>query len=188
MVADLHLGKAASFRRLGVPVPEGTTAGNLNQLTALIEAFQPLRLVFLGDFLHSRHAHAEPTLDAMAQWRQRHAALSLTLVRGNHDDRAGDPPPWFDIQCVDEPWPIAGTDLALCHHPQPVPGKLAVAGHWHPSVVIGRGFERARLPCFHLKDSVLVAPAFGVFTGTHPVTRDDGTRIFAIAADRVAEV
>ena len=34
LVADAHIGKAVSFRRLGVPVPEATTAGTLARLTA----------------------------------------------------------------------------------------------------------------------------------------------------------
>ena len=35
IVADIHFGKAASFRALGVPVPHGTTAQNLEALDAL---------------------------------------------------------------------------------------------------------------------------------------------------------
>ena len=37
-IADLHLGKAASFRALGQPVPGGTTRDNLQRLDALIAA------------------------------------------------------------------------------------------------------------------------------------------------------
>ena len=32
-VADIHLGKAATFRSLGVPVPAGTTQENLAKLS-----------------------------------------------------------------------------------------------------------------------------------------------------------
>ena len=35
LVADAHFGKATSFRRLGVPVPQGSTADNLVALSAL---------------------------------------------------------------------------------------------------------------------------------------------------------
>ncbi|MEK9774882.1 MAG: DEAD/DEAH box helicase, partial [Quisquiliibacterium sp.] len=37
LVSDLHLGKAATFRKLGVPVPEGTTLATLARLDALLE-------------------------------------------------------------------------------------------------------------------------------------------------------
>ena len=36
-------------------------------------------------------------------WRAAHRSLDLVLVRGNHDDRAGDPPATLGIRVVDEP-------------------------------------------------------------------------------------
>jgi metallophosphoesterase superfamily enzyme len=38
-----------------------------------------------------------------------------------------------------------------------------------------------RLPCFWLGDDVGVLPAFGAFTGMHPIRTDAGDRVFAIA-------
>eukprot|EP01036_Dinobryon_divergens_P015919 gene15919-21571_t len=35
-IADLHLGKAATYRALGQPVPSGTTAENLRRLSQLV--------------------------------------------------------------------------------------------------------------------------------------------------------
>ncbi len=189
LVADLHLGKASTFRRHGVPVPEATTADNLARLDSLIDAWLPRCIVFLGDFLHAPEAHAADPLDALARWRERHASIDLTIVRGNHDRRSGDPPTWLGARCVDEPFatPVGGS-LRLCHHPQRVEGTLVVAGHVHPCAVVGRGFDRLRLPCFHLHDDCLTVPAFGAFTGTHPVDRHDGDRVFAVAPDRVIEL
>ena len=74
LVADAHLGKAQSFRRLGVPVPSGTTAQALARLDALLQATGASEIAFLGDLLHSVHAHSAHTLDAVLAWRQRHAA------------------------------------------------------------------------------------------------------------------
>ncbi len=188
LVADLHLGKAVSFRKLGVPVPHGTTLGNLSRLTDLVHAHEALGIVFLGDFLHSVHAHAESTLRALAQWRAVHPQLRLTLVRGNHDDRAGDPPAWLGMRCVDEPLVIQGTSLRLCHYPQSIEGGFVLAGHAHPSVIVARGFERLRLACFHLTGSGLVMPAFGEFTGTHPVRRQGGDGVYAVADGQLLEL
>jgi DNA ligase-associated metallophosphoesterase len=183
LVADAHVGKAVSFRRLGVPVPRGTTSETLEVLTGLVARHAARRVVFLGDFLHSARSHAASTLGAVARWRQRHPGLGLTLVRGNHDDRAGDPPAALGIEVVDEPLPLGG--LALCHHPRAQPGAYVLAGHLHPCVRVGRGIDRLRLPCFCFGDSVGVLPAFGAFTGMHAVPREAGARIFAIADDRV---
>ncbi len=179
LVADAHIGKAASFRRQGVPVPEGTTAQTLQRLSEAIAVSGARRVVFLGDLLHSAHAHAPATLLALAQWRKQHAALELLLVRGNHDDNAGDPPAALGIQAVDEPLRL-GT-LALCHHPRPRDGAYVLAGHLHPCVVLGgRAHERLRLPCFHFGEAVGVLPAFGAFTGMHALRPRPGERVFVV--------
>ncbi|MFM8767052.1 MAG: ligase-associated DNA damage response endonuclease PdeM [Rubrivivax sp.] len=187
MVADVHFGKAASFRRLGVPVPQGTTEANLARLDAVMSRLPGVRkLIFLGDFLHAASGRAPATLRALQVWRERHARLSVTLVRGNHDSRAGDPPAQWGIEVVEEPWVHAG--LALCHDParQPTPPEPALAGHLHPVARIGRGVEAVRLPCFHARaNGVLVLPAFGEFTGGALVRAALGESLYLVAGDRV---
>lgn len=180
LVADAHFGKAVSFRKLGVPVPETTTTGTLDALTAAIADTGAREVVFLGDFLHSARSHARQTLQALHDWRERHADLRLTLIRGNHDARAGDPPASLLIRVLDEPFRLG--PFALCHHPHPVADAYVLAGHWHPCInVAGRAFERLRLPCFWLGDQVGVLPAFGSFTGMHRIDVRPGDRIFALA-------
>jgi uncharacterized protein len=195
LVADAHFGKAVSFRKLGVPVPSGTTAQTLDELSAVLAATKARRIVFLGDFLHSRHSHAPATLAALSRWRAEHAEIQLTLVRGNHDDRAGDPPASLDITVVDEPLLLG--PFALCHHPRPVVGAYVLAGHWHPCIsVSGRAFERLRLPCFWFGDdsgaapqnAVGVLPAFGSFTGMHHISPRAGDRVFPVADDMVRAI
>ncbi|CAN5297451.1 ligase-associated DNA damage response endonuclease PdeM [soil metagenome] len=187
LIADAHIGKAVSFRALGVPVPRGTTSETLAALTALIEQHGARRVIFLGDFMHSARSFAAATLAAVARWRQQHAAIELTLVRGNHDDRAGDPPAAWGIEVVDEPLMLNG--LALCHHPRPRVSGYVLAGHLHPCVSLtGRVGDRLRLPCFWFGDHVGVLPAFGAFTGMHPIVSRAGDRVFAVADDQVREL
>ncbi|MCW7537172.1 ligase-associated DNA damage response endonuclease PdeM [Aquabacterium sp. A7-Y] len=187
LIADAHIGKAVSFRRWGVPVPRGTTAETLGLLTALVERTGARRVVFLGDFLHSERSHAPGTLAALAAWRAAHRSLELVLVRGNHDERAGDPPAGLDMQCVDEPWRLG--PLALCHHPQAVPGAWSLAGHLHPCIALsGRALDRLRLPCFWFSGATGVLPAFGSFTGMQHIRPQPGDRLFVSTGDRVFEV
>ena len=192
LVADAHVGKAVSFRKWGVPVPAGTTTETLNDLSTAVEQTSARAIVFLGDFLHSARSHAAGTLAALARWRAQHADLGLTLVRGNHDDRAGDPPASLGMDVVDEPLQMG--PFALCHHPRPVAGAYVLAGHWHPCISLrGRAFERLRLPCFWFGDdsghepanAVGVFPAFGSFTGMHRIEPRAGDRIFPIANEMV---
>ena len=58
LVADFHLGKAASFRRAGIPLPPGTTSENVGRLGHALDRMKAKRVVFLGDFLHSAEGRA----------------------------------------------------------------------------------------------------------------------------------
>ena len=184
LVADVHVGKAVSFRRLGVPVPEATTTETLQRLSQAVRHTGAEQIVFLGDLLHSAQWRSPATAGAVARWRGEHARLALTLVRGNHDSRAGDPPPDWQVRCVDGPLMLGG--LALSHHPEPHADGYVLAGHTHPAAVItGRGGDHLRLPCFHFGPRVGVLPAFGAFTGMHVMPRGSGDRVYVIGGDRV---
>ncbi len=187
LVADAHIGKAVSFRKLGVPVPGGTTNETLRRLDALLLATDAPHIVFLGDLLHSARARAADTVDTVARWRARHPRLRLTLVRGNHDSHAGDPPSDWGVQCADEPLMLAG--LALCHHPDTAAKAYVLAGHVHPAALVGgRTRERLRLPCFHFGAAVGVLPAFGEFTGMHTLPQGPQDRVYVTTGEVVREV
>ncbi len=179
-VADLHLGKAATYRALGQPVPAGTTDENLARLSRLLAAYAPVQLVFLGDFLHAAQSRTPAVLEALAAWRQQHAGLACTLVRGNHDSRAGDPPSTLGIEVVNEPWPVPGAPAFLaCHHPQLHAGHTVLAGHLHPVVNLrGPARDRLRLPCFTAEAGQMVLPAFGEFTGGWPAAAEAGRQLY----------
>lgn len=192
LVADVHLGKAQAFRRLGAPVPEGTTQGTLARLARAIERTGARQVIVLGDLLHAAlatpRARGEATRQAVAEWRRRHASLRLVLVRGNHDARAGEPPADWGVEVVEEPWPLG--PFALAHEPRAdARGRYVLAGHLHPAVHLGgRGPGRLKLPCFHFGAAVGVLPAFGDFTGSVGVRAAPGDRLFVIADDEVREV
>ena len=178
-IADLHMGKAASYRALGQPVPGGTTQENLDRLSALIEKHSPQQVIFLGDFLHAAAARTASVMAALAQWREQHVSVAMTLVRGNHDSRAGDPPASLRIGVVDEPY-LQGP-FALCHHPQLHATHFVLAGHVHPVCRLsGRGRDSLRMPCFVAEAGQAVLPAFGEFTGGWMVGAEVGRRLYPV--------
>ncbi len=181
-VADVHLGKAATFRAHGVPLPRGVTATDLDRLSRLVERTGATRLVVLGDLIHAR-AGRVPALDAaVVAWRHAHRGVRVILVRGNHDLHAGDPPPAWDVECVADPHAFA--PFLACHAPVSPPSGYALCGHVHPGVRLhGRGEETARLPCFVLGPRHAILPAFGRFTGLALVAPAAGNRLVAIAGN-----
>ncbi len=187
-VADVHLGKAAAFRAGGVPVPRGTTAGDLARLTTLIERSSAARLVVLGDFLHAAAGRVTALDTAFRAWRAEHGSLALTLVRGNHDAHAGDPDPAWDVRVVAAPHAVA--PFLYCHEPQTPPAGYALCGHVHPGVRL----PGVRLPCFVLGRRHALLPAFGRFTGLaihaaapgERIVATTGVRLFALPATAAA--
>lgn len=189
VVADLHWGKAATFRAAGVPVPSGSTAADLARLDAALDRTGARRLVVLGDLFHARAGrHAPTTLAALGAWRARRGALDILLVRGNHDRTAGDPPADLGIACVDAPH--AEGPFTLRHHPEHRAGDgYVLAGHLHPTLrMAGVGRQRARLPCFWFGHEVAVLPAFGEFTGAAVIRPEREDRVWVVAGDAVLEV
>jgi uncharacterized protein len=183
-VADVHLGKTAAYRALGQPAPAGATRENLNRLTALVDAYRAARLVFLGDLFHARGSHAA-TSQLFTEWRERHRDVSIVLVRGNHDLRAGDPPPPMRIEMASEPY--ASGAIEGRHHPLDESdalvekGATVLAGHIHPAIRLhGPGRDSMRFPCFLLQGRQIILPAFGEFTGGAGYSFGGPTRFCAI--------
>ncbi len=181
VVADMHWGKAATFRALGIPIPGGGTGDDLKRLDAAVARTGARRLVVLGDLFHARAGRiATRTLAALREWRERAARLEIQLVRGNHDRHAGDPPADLRINCVSSP--AFMPPFVLRHEPRDSAEGYTLAGHVHPALVVsGPAMQRERLPCFLVRPGLTILPAFGSFTGMAPVYPEPEDRAFVVA-------
>lgn len=175
MVADAHFGKTHTFRRHGLAVPEQAEQAMVERLDALLQLTGARELAFLGDLLHGPWSQEPAALDSLRRWRGRHPHLRVVLVRGNHDDRAGDPPADLDVEVCEGP--VLRGPWALVHEPQTVIGHHALAGHLHPGVRLRHGL---RLPCFRFAPGLGVLPAFGAFTGLHLGALSGEDRVYAL--------
>ena len=185
VVSDVHLGKAAVFRRHGLPIPEGDTAADLARLSAALEETGAQRLLIAGDWFHAPAAHVPVVLEAVQAWRARHAGLPVRLVAGNHDRGAAMPPASLDFAV--SPRSHREGALTIVHDPADAePDEWIVAGHLHPVLRLrGRG---PGVPCFWLRATGLVLPGFGTFTGGAAVSPAPEDRLFAVADATVLEV
>lgn len=187
-VADFHLGKAASFRRAGIPMPAGTTTENVERLDRAVASTGATQVIFLGDFLHSAEGRTPRTFARFAAWRDERKAVALTIVRGNHDKKAGDPPAEWDVRCIEAGERVG--PFVLNHEPGAARGGgYALAGHIHPAVRLSAAGEKSlRLPCFWFGARYGVLPAFGAFTGNAEVMPRRGDQVYVIAEQEVLKV
>lgn len=187
LIADVHLGKAATFRAAGIPLGGDNTADDLRRLSRVLSATRAQKLIILGDLLHARQGRETRTLETFASWRGEHPDLRIWLVRGNHDRGAGDPPADWNIQVVNGPTP--GPQFVLAHEPPQNVQGYALAGHLHPAAQLtGQGRQRLKLPCFWFGASCGVLPAFGSFTGTSIIQPQKTDHVFVVGDGRVFPV
>lgn len=188
-VADLHLGKDATFRRHGIPVPLGSSGETLQTISRLLSDTSASRLVILGDLFHARSSLTTETVAAVESFFAAHSRVEFLLVRGNHDAHVGNLPGDWPIRTVEEGERMG--QLALGHHPGPVPdgADLWLCGHLHPSIRIGSGRDSfGKLPCFWYSSGCLVFPAIGEFTGTHVVQPQKDDRTWLVAESQIIEL
>ncbi len=188
VIADVHWGKATALRAHGVPVPAGSTEHDLLRLDRVLDRTRAAHLIVVGDLAHSRHGWDARALAPVLAWRARRPALGITLVRGNHDAHAGDPPPALGIRAVDGPF-LVGPFRCIHEPPAADGGAFTLAGHLHPAVTLsGRGRDHVRLPCFVVGRERLVLPAFSAFTGGGGWEPAAGDRVFAVVESGVVKV
>lgn len=192
LVADVHLGKAATFRNAGIPVPEGSAQADLARLERLVQQTSARRLIVLGDLFHARSGCTAAVFDEFAASRARIATTEVILVAGNHDRAIGRLPASLGIDsCLrthDEP-PFHFVHEPSTELPEPDRTCFTIAGHLHPTVSIrSPSGDRLTERCFVAEDAALVLPAFGSFTGGHRIRHGDGLRLWIARDDGVADV
>ena len=186
-LADTHFGKSASIREAGVPLPAGSTKADLKLISGLLELTKAERLFILGDLFHRKAKRLKPCFDLIENWRGLWSELDITLIRGNHDYQAGDPPQSWNFQCVDEPH-ILGP-FCLRHEPGNRLGKFLMHGHIHPKVTLSDPIGGAlRLKCFVYENHKLVLPSFGSLTGGVKAKPSKNGRVYAVTEEFVKDV
>src|SRR5690606_9775915 len=121
-------------------------------------------------------------IDQLIRWRSAKPRLTILMVRGNHDDAAGDPPEALNIRCVGPVWEEAG--LTFRHAPPSQPADFVMAGHVHPAVWLhGPAGASVRLACFYFGRRLALVPAFGLFTGMRAIRPGRGDRVYAVTPD-----
>lgn len=188
LLADLHLGKGAHFRKAGIAVPREVTGANFANLTRLMEEFSPQTVRFLGDLFHSNHNHIWPDFCAFVA---AYPATRFELVPGNHDILPRTAYAEAGLRVTDTV--VIEDGFTFSHHPLDEedcpPGTYNLCGHVHPAVQLrDQGGVQLRLPAFFFGRRRGILPAFGAFTGCATVPVRAGDRVFVLAEGEVIAV
>jgi putative SbcD/Mre11-related phosphoesterase len=166
VVADIHWGYAHSHRLAGNLLPLWGNDTIALRLRRLLERYQPQRMIWLGDSLHTPGA-AEFADRFLAEL----GALEVIVVQGNHDRQ----------------WPRANhldfrLGACLFHHgdsPRELgPGEIEIIGHLHPAISLGDGAGlRLKVPALVQGPRRIILPSFSEWsagvTWNHQLAADE---------------
>jgi DNA ligase-associated metallophosphoesterase len=195
--ADIHFEKGSSLARHGALLPPYDTRTTLKRMTALLDTYEPVRVIALGDSFHD--VEAADRLD-QAEKSMLAAHVSRTdwiWIEGNHDPH---PPAWLGGTVTPE---LAIGGLVFRHEPSLIAQPGEIAGHLHPCATVTRHGRSLRRRCFAADTARMVMPAFGAYAGGLDV-RDaaieslfggafaaymlGGRRVYAVAARGVPQL
>ncbi|MBM3168730.1 MAG: ligase-associated DNA damage response endonuclease PdeM [Bacteroidetes bacterium] len=163
LIADIHLGKAAHFRKAGLPIPEEVHAQDFLHLKQLLGTLNPEKIYFLGDLFHSSW---NQQWEVFESFLSKNPSISFHLIRGNHDIMREKIYLSSLLKIHDSPLKI--DNLLLSHEPlDDIPeGYLNICGHIHPGIALRTTTkQKIRIPVFYFSENTLILPSFGNFTG-----------------------
>ena len=183
ILSDLHLGKVSHFRKQGIALPVNSYLKDFERLVFLLETWEPMSVLFLGDLFHSTYNHEWSKFKSLLlQYPQ----VQFVLVEGNHDI--------LHVKEYDSPnlkkTPFVQEDnFIFSHHPLEQHDKINFCGHLHPGIrVTGTARQFLTFPCFCFSGTQFILPAFGELTGLNILDKKKDIQYFVIANGRVLNV
>ena len=175
-VADLHFGYELSQRAAGRLVPMWGMGSIAERLMALLDEYQPRRLIILGDLVHDKTSARE----AANLLRDLAARCEPIVVAGNHDRQLRG-----QVEMV-ESWE---TEQFCFHHGHCAAehgSRTQIIGHHHPAGVLTDGAGlRLKCPAFVQQSSCWIMPAFSPWASGTRWTGDEPGRMWLCTAERV---
>ncbi|MFT3904624.1 MAG: ligase-associated DNA damage response endonuclease PdeM [Niabella sp.] len=186
VLADMHLGKTAHFRAHGIPIPSSVMKDDLQCLSAIIEQFDPKRILIVGDMFHDK---LNGDIDIFGQWRLQYAA-DFVLVPGNHDKLLQIDYERLGIIVTEARHVIKPFVFVHEYLDAPETDHFFISGHLHPGYLLqGKARQAMRLACFIVSSNSMILPAFSAFTGLYTGYEiNPSHRYYIIGNNEVLEV
>ncbi len=180
ILSDLHVGKAAHFRKSGIALPQQVATRDMERLRDLITHYHPEKVLITGDLLH---AGMNSEVALLKDIIQENDSCKFLLVKGNHDrlsDRAFEE---LGIRVLADGYAIG--NIHFTHGDRQFSAGIhSISGHLHPGIHVAVGRKSTmRFPCFVVSDTQLILPAFSLFSGLDTSCVPEGAFCYAIYED-----
>lgn len=176
ILSDLHLGKAAHFRKNGIALPTQVTLHDLQRLENLIRYLPVKQVVIVGDIIH---AGANTEVSLLQHFIGKFPDIHFVLIKGNHDRFTNTQWTTMGIHQIYQDWYL--DNIYFTHQTNIIPHSATIIGHAHPGVRVRMPTKQfITFPCFVVSSQQITLPAFSRFTGlnTSPVSRDSARYAF----------
>ncbi|NQD69306.1 ligase-associated DNA damage response endonuclease PdeM [Sphingobacterium shayense] len=184
ILSDLHLGKAAYFRKNGIPMTNLIHQQDLGRLDALIGYYKPSSIILVGDLLHAGENSEVLELTAFLE---KYPEVEFILVKGNHDRLAESKLHAMGIDEICANLCLQG--IQFVHEPVTMSLEPQISGHFHPGVSLRLPTNRIyRFPAFMVNENLLILPAFSGFTGLDTKKNISGAIYYAFHEEDIFEV
>lgn len=183
ILSDLHIGKAAHFRKNGIPIPTQIHQQDLNKLTYLIQYFKAKKVIIVGDLVH---ANENIEVADISKLLMKYSDVEFILIQGNHDRIAEKKIKSWGFAAVDVQMVV--DTIKFVHEPDNSFHKQIV-GHIHPGVSLRLPTNKnLRLPAFVVSPSQIILPAFSEFTGLDTKLKIPDSIYYAIYENGIIQV
>lgn len=185
-ISDLHLGKAAHFRKAGLQIPSTLAQSDLQRLANLLDHYQPSTLLINGDMFHHE---INTDIAVFEEWKAAYKNIKFALVKGNHDHLHNAEYEQLGIE-IHEP-SFCTSNFCFIHDAVKCKEKelYPISGHVHPGIsIVGKAKQRLKFPCFYFGNNYAVMPAFSAFTGLYLIKPNPMEQVFAITPNNVVKV
>jgi DNA ligase-associated metallophosphoesterase len=175
-VADLHFGYELSQRAAGNLYPLWGMDASDARLIALLQDYEPERLIILGDLVHDRAASDE----AQALLKRARKLCEVIVIAGNHDRQLGK-----KFEFVDS-WQTRRFYFHHGHCAVEPSARIQIVGHHHPAGTISDGAGlHLKLPAFVKQQKCWIMPAFSPWASGTPWISNDESKIWLCSPHRV---
>ncbi len=184
ILSDLHLGKAAHFRKNGIALPLAAGMQDLSRLEFLIKHYQAGQVIIAGDLVH---AGVNNEVTSFALFTQKFPQTSFILIKGNHDRLAASV--WKDIGIGSIHQELFIDPILFSHHQNAGAAGFTISGHMHPGVSIQfPAKQQMRFPCYAVTERQIILPAFSRLTGLDTASVPKGAICYALYEDGIFKV